>query len=130
MRFAPIAAPAIATWLFAALSVAHGGNALPAPIPSFIDQYCVDCHDRESKKGDFDLTSLESDLSDPRAFQTWLKVHDRISTGEMPPKKEERPEQHDLSAMVEALSNSLLTAEQTELARNGRATQRRLNRYE
>src|SRR6187200_122406 len=108
MRLVSIAAPAIATWLALGLPLAQGSSALPEPMPSFIDQYCVDCHDSDSKKGDFDLTSLDFNLNDPHLFTTWVKVYDRISSGEMPPKKEERPARHDLESAEQMLSKSLL----------------------
>jgi hypothetical protein len=57
-------------------------------------------------------------------------VHDRVRDGEMPPKKKARPEPAELEAFTRSLSSSLVAVEQARAAREGRATQRRLNRYE
>ena len=102
----------------------------PRAVRQFIDQHCVECHDAEKKKGDLDLTALKFDLANPTNFSKWVLVHDRVSHGEMPPKKKARPETGELAAFTESLSSSLVSAEQSRLANEGRATQRRLNRYE
>ena len=58
---------------------------------AFLDQHCVECHDAEMKKGGLDLTALEPYFAAGKAFSTWVKVHDAIAKGEMPPKKKPRP---------------------------------------
>ena len=70
--------------------------ALPAAVsfesevrPIF-EKHCVECHDAETKKGDFDLTALKSDLTQPQVFAQWVKVYDQIASGEMPPVKKPR----------------------------------------
>src|ERR1051325_6969688 len=96
----------------------------------FLTKYCTDCHDAETKKGDLDLTSFKLDLDDPQNFSRWVLVHDRVASGEMPPKKKARPDAADLSAFTSSLSAALTAADNERAAREGRATQRRLNRYE
>mgnify|MGYP006920604220 CR=1 FL=1 len=54
----------------ALVSMAH------AAIPPLLDKHCVECHDAETKKGDFDLTALKSDLTQPQVFAQWVKVYD------------------------------------------------------
>ncbi len=102
----------------------------PANLARFIDAHCADCHDSTENKGDLDLTALGLNAADPKNFATWVKVHDRVASGEMPPKKRERPETKELASFVTSLSSTLVSAEQQQLAREGRATHRRLNRYE
>ena len=58
-------------------------------LPTFFDQHCFDCHDGDEKKGSLDLTALQSSFSSPENFARWVKVHDRIESGEMPLKKKE-----------------------------------------
>ena len=50
--------------------------------PAFFEKHCYPCHDAATKKGGLDLSALKAD-----DFARWLKVHDRIEAGEMPPKK-------------------------------------------
>ena len=58
----------------------------------FIGKYCADCHDDQTLKAGLDLTHLEFKPNDDANFATWVKVHDRVNAGEMPPKKKPRPE--------------------------------------
>ncbi len=83
-----------------------------------------------TKKGGLDLTALKFDLQNRQTFASWVLIHDRVSAGEMPPKKKARPEPADLAAFVKALSTSLVAAESASSGSDGRATQRRMNRYE
>ena len=105
-------------------------NADQANISPFLQKYCEDCHDADTKKGNLDLTSLQFSLQSPTNFATWVKVHDRVASGEMPPKKKARPDAPDLIAFTNLLSSSLMVAETERISREGRATERRLNRYE
>lgn len=103
---------------------------VPADVEAFIDQRCSSCHNDEDKKGGLDLGGLLFDVEDKDSFSTWVKVHDRVAAGEMPPKEKKRPAPTELETFLGELGASLTTAEQTVVARDGRATQRRLNRYE
>jgi mono/diheme cytochrome c family protein len=117
-------------WLiFAAATSVAAGEQTPA-VRGFLEQHCFECHDSETKKGGLDLTALTFDFANSSNFSQWVAVHDRASAGEMPPKKMARPEPARLEAFTKALSSPLVAAEQAVMAREGRATQRRLNRYE
>ena len=106
-------------------------GAQPArPGHDFIESLCYDCHDSESKKGNLDLTTLPFYPDDPKVFATWVKVHDRVRDGEMPPKKKEQPDPAERAAFLKVLSEPMIAAEQAHFAKEGRATQRRLNRFE
>jgi hypothetical protein len=113
-----------------AVATAPANAALRAGDRQFIEKHCFECHDAEVKKGGLDLTALKFDPANSTNFSSWVLVHDRVSNGEMPPKKKARPETAELEAFTKALSSSLILAERTRLAKEGRATQRRLNRYE
>ncbi|MDB6108746.1 MAG: hypothetical protein JWR69_496 [Pedosphaera sp.] len=74
--------------------------------------------------------ALKLNLTEPANFATWVTIHDRVSAGEMPPKKQARPATAELRLFTNSLSSALLAADREQVAREGRATQRRLNRYE
>ena len=99
-------------------------------LPTFFDQHCFDCHDGDKKKGNLDLTALQPSFSSPENFARWVKVHDRIESGEMPPKKKERPPESEKVATLKWLRDSLIAAEQKRLADEGRTGIRRLTRSE
>lgn len=113
-----------ASILFASAPVA------PGKVRTFIDTHCAECHDADSKKGGLDLTSLGFDLKNPQDFARWVSVNDRVAAGEMPPKKKPRPPAVDLHAFTNSLGPVLLKADLARVAIEGRATKRRLNRYE
>jgi uncharacterized protein DUF1592/uncharacterized protein DUF1588/uncharacterized protein DUF1585/uncharacterized protein DUF1587/uncharacterized protein DUF1595/cytochrome c len=96
----------------------------------FISKYCADCHDDASAKSGLDLVHQSSELGNPATFETWVKVHDKVEAGEMPPKKKARPEPADLHAFIAGLTADLCSTEEACLRENGRAMKRRLNRYE
>ena len=109
----PLSAPA-------ALSDAH----------AFLEKHCYECHDGETTKGGLNLTALKVDPADPPAFAEWVLVHDRVNAGEMPPKKKPRPKESDLKSFLKTVSSALTDFQQNKDKREGRATERRLNRYE
>ena len=96
----------------------------------FLQKHCLECHDPETSKGGLDLTTLKLDLKNQTNFTRWALVHDRVNNGEMPPKKKPRPSTAELNAFTQALAASLMATEEVRTAHEGRATQRRLNRFE
>jgi hypothetical protein len=118
---------AICYWLLAA---AVGRGATPPAAVSFIQSHCTDCHDSDAKKGGLDLTSLPFDLQNAATFDEWVKIHDRVRDGEMPPKTETRPAAADLNKFLDTISKPMVQADQAQELVTGRAVWRRLNRYE
>ena len=119
----------------ALLSVALTGAApafaaVPPLAPAFIEQHCASCHNDTDKEAGLDLTALAFTPDDAANFQTWVKVHDRLEAGEMPPAKKPRPAAADLAASMGEIAGTLTAHEQEIAAREGRATRRRLNGYE
>ena len=104
--------------------------AAPKAITTFLDQHCVECHDADVKKGGLDLTSLTFDLRDPQLFEKWVKVHDSVAEGEMPPKKKARPDAKLADTFLEALDGQLRETSAAQTASQGRTLVRRLNRIE
>ncbi|QEH32299.1 Planctomycete cytochrome C [Aquisphaera giovannonii] len=100
------------------------------PDEGFVGDHCVACHDGATRKGQLDLTALKFVAGDPASRAVWIKVHDRVKAGEMPPKGEERPDAGRQAAFLEGLARAIASSERAELAGEGRATQRRLNRQE
>jgi hypothetical protein len=119
----------------AALSVCASARsaapAAPFDATAFTDQYCASCHDDVEKKGGLDLTALAFKPDDPANFAHWVRLYDRIQSGEMPPKeKKKRPDAAARAAFLDPLAAALIASERAAVAREGRATQRRLNGYE
>lgn len=113
-----------------ALSLASLCAQEAAPGCAFLEKHCLECHDAENRKGDLDLRALGFKLHDPATFARWVKVHDRVRDGEMPPKKRERPEAGEVREFLASLSKPMVAADEARAAREGRSTWRRLNRFE
>ena len=101
-----------------------------ADLQPFLQKHCLECHDAEMKKGGLDLSALKFDLANPTNFSKWVTAYDRVNDGEMPPKKKTKPETAEKDGFLQALSASLASADQARMTKEGRATRRRLNRYE
>ena len=99
-------------------------------IKDFLDAHCLACHNADDSNGNLDLSGIKVDLEDPDIVSRWVKIHDRVNSGEMPPADEPRPDTKLLQEFVTSLATTLSDAEQANYLRNGRATLRRLNRYE
>ncbi|MBI3822647.1 MAG: DUF1592 domain-containing protein [Planctomycetes bacterium] len=55
---------------------------------AFLQKHCSICHDARERKGGLDLTAVKAN-----DFARWVKVHDRIEAGEMPPRKKPSAEE-------------------------------------
>ncbi len=108
---------------------ALAGDARMDGAAGFFDHYCGECH-YEDQSGGLDLSVLKFDPDNRDNFATWVRLLDRVTAGEMPPKKKERPAPADVASFTHSVSSSLAAFENESTARDGRAMQRRLNRYE
>jgi hypothetical protein len=97
---------------------------------AFFKTHCFECHDKETHEAGLDLTTLKLDLASPENFARWVKIHDRIQSGEMPPKKQPRPPAEEKVAVLKSLKQSLLDAEKVRLGDQPRTGLRRLTRAE
>ncbi len=118
----------IALLLAVAAAVA---SAAPAPLATeklepFLETHCIDCHDSDLNKGGLDLDALGRDIKDPATMARWVRIQDRVESGDMPPAKKKRPTGAELIAFSESLSESLTRAHAASKA----AVLRRLNRRE
>ena len=80
-------------------------------LETFLEKHCYECHDDLSAEADLDITSLSRDFSDADSFSRWIKIHDRIQSGEMPPKKKPRPGAEEIAKTAGLLKASLIEAE-------------------
>ena len=103
---------------------------IPESAHAFIEENCASCHNSTDKVARLDLTTLSYDPEDRGNFTLWVKVHDKVEAGEMPPKSQPRPEADQAKAFVTGLANAFVASEQRQMGGEGRAIQRRMNRYE
>jgi len=100
-----------------------------SPLAAMVNQYCADCHDSETKKGELDLDGIRLDDVTQHP-EVWEKVVRKLRARQMPPLGKPRPEESTYEKVVSKLSDSLDGAA-AEHPNPGRTeTFRRLNRTE
>src|SRR5688500_10801734 len=97
---------------------------------AFFAANCSDCHDADTKSGGLDLAALAPAADSAENFARWVKIHDRVESGEMPPKKEPRPPAAEKASFLKSLKRSLVDAETALAAKNPPPGLRRLTRAE
>lgn len=95
-------------------------HAFEPKVRPLIDAHCIECHGEDVQKGKL---RLDGEVS----LKTWIKVHDRIAAGEMPPKKSEQPPQALRDESLKILRESLHAASLEQQRTQGRVPIRRLN---
>ena len=100
------------------------------PPTAFFEAHCYECHDTSAKKGGLDLSALRLDLASAENFSTWVKIHDRLEAGEMPPKPKTPPPAAEIAGVKKWLKDSLIQAEAAQQKNEGRTGLRRLTKAE
>lgn len=101
-----------------------------AGVREFAETHCFDCHDGTTHKAGLDLEKLDFSMSEKKNALIWESVFDRVSRGEMPPKKSEQPGEAERAAFLADVGKNLRAASLHRQAREGRAPLRRLTRME
>ena len=99
-------------------------------VQSFFMKYCLECHDTASMKGDLDLTPLAVNFGDATTFRRWVRLHDRVRSGEMPPQDSTQPPAEEIQPVLEWIRQRLSAEELQRRAADGRSVMRRMNRTE
>lgn len=119
-----------ACWVLGILLATTSRASATGPAQGFFEKHCLTCHDAASRKGGLDLSALPLDPKDADNLARWVKIHDRVESGEMPPKMRKRPPAAELAEALTSLGHSLVEAEKLRLAGNERTGLRRLTRAE
>ncbi|VTU02552.1 secreted protein containing duf1588 : Uncharacterized protein OS=Chthoniobacter flavus Ellin428 GN=CfE428DRAFT_4339 PE=4 SV=1: PSD3: PSD5: PSD4: PSCyt3: PSD2 [Gemmataceae bacterium] len=97
---------------------------------TFINDYCVSCHDGATRAGGLDLEALGPDLADGKTYARWVEVYDRVDRGEMPPKKRLGRDDAKVRAFLADLDGRLQRAGERRQRERGRVRLRRMTRLE
>ena len=126
-----LAAALVPLLVFVPVALAQG----PGDTASFfegvaplVDRSCIRCHGGRTATP-LSIPRLSQDLSDPKAFRTWQRIHDRLANGEMPPPEAPRPEAELIEAALASLKTALVDAN-LESRGDQRVPLRRLTRLE
>ena len=100
----------------------------PGEVAALVKSHCVECHSGTKPEAGLNLKQLKFDLADRRSFATWVRVHDKLEAGEMPPPDEEQPSPDERRKTVGALQKTLHAASLAQQKTEGRVALRRINR--
>ncbi len=73
------------------------------PLEPFLSQHCADCHDTEAPEGQFHLNELSADFASSRT--RWELVHQKLTTGAMPPNALPRPPEEEVRALTDWIAD-------------------------
>ncbi|MBM3847567.1 MAG: hypothetical protein FJ405_14945, partial [Verrucomicrobia bacterium] len=108
------------SWLNASLD--------PSRLPmDLLKKYCFECHDDAGRKGNLSIESLATSQPGADVFARWEKIHDKLSSGEMPPPQAEQPPSAQRNRMITELASELARLSRERQLREGRAPVRRLS---
>lgn len=105
-------------------------STLPPSARSFLDQSCAGCHQGEKAPAGIDLRALPFRLDDPHTFGLWVRVHDAVEKGMMPPGGKAALDDAARAAFLSSISRPMIAHERQRASEHGRSMLRRLNRYE
>ena len=88
------------------VSLATADESLQESVSPLVNSSCIDCHDADTDTR-LNFEKLSDDLTDPAVFRQWEQVFDRVTTGEMPPKSEPRPDSTQVTDALAKLKDSL-----------------------
>ncbi|MEQ1841455.1 MAG: DUF1587 domain-containing protein, partial [Verrucomicrobiales bacterium] len=115
----------------ALLPMVFTATAAEDEIVAFLDRHCLECHDEQTSEGDLNLLDLAFSPQDADNRSKWVRLHDRVKSGEMPPpEKVENFPAKERDRLVGLLGNALREADLIEVRENGRGPLRRLTRIE
>ncbi|MES2462296.1 MAG: c-type cytochrome domain-containing protein, partial [Armatimonadota bacterium] len=93
-----------------------------ASTAAFLRNNCIDCHSGAGKEGGFDLEALLSAPATGDNLQRWIRIHDRVRAGEMPPKSySAQPAVAARAAFLKNLAASLTARDRAATLAEGRA---------
>lgn len=120
----------LAVFLLAAAAATASGATAPPVVRAFVQAQCSGCHNAKAKQGNLDLSAVGFEPSEAANVALWVKIHDRVRDGEMPPVASLPLTKASREAFLSALAGPLAAADEKRYAASGRALVRRMNRQE
>lgn len=119
---------AVASALFLLATIISSTASADDTLPSFVSQYCVECHGETDPEAALNLTDLPRDFEDSEHHRRWVKIHDRVASGEMPPRNAVQPEDTERATFLRTLADAIVDGERASRKKAPRL--RRLTRSE
>ena len=100
------------------------------PFEAFLGKHCLRCHGPEKEKGDLRIDQLSRDFKLGADTHHWAEVVEQVNSGEMPPKKEERPSQAEIASFLTSLDARIKEGRSARMAARPAVAHYRLSRKE
>jgi mono/diheme cytochrome c family protein len=114
-----------------AAEAVHPAADLGKVVTPFFEEHCTKCHGTDKQKGDLRVDTLVIDFDSPKTMGHWEEIMNRINSGDMPPKKEKRPNPDEISRVAEWIEGQLREAESAKQSSAGeKVAFRKLSREE
>ena len=110
---------------FTAFTIFANPEAIPKRQLDFMSNYCLDCHDEDTSKGDVSLDFLKVNWQSQKVREHWSDVYTMLERDKMPPKKKDQPSKAEKAEMMKWLNQKLVSNSVI-----GGAPMRRLNKRE
>ncbi|MDP4624797.1 MAG: DUF1592 domain-containing protein [Akkermansiaceae bacterium] len=105
------------------------GGVFTKTVKPFLDQNCISCHGPDKEKGSLRVDFLAADLNDPYSLSHYQNIIDELTTGNMPPEEEPRPDAQELVEVLDVFTDLVKAAKERHGSGGGRPV-RRLTRTE
>src|SRR5690606_1442923 len=109
----------------ATLSIARAVEP-PAVVSKLVSTHCLDCPSGSAAEAGLDLSTLGTDLNNPEQCAKWVRIHDRVRDGEMPPPDFAELSRDEVKRFLESAGDWLLSADRKRQEKFGRVGARRL----
>ncbi|WP_437202779.1 DUF1592 domain-containing protein [Planctomicrobium sp. SH664] len=122
---------AVAFWTANHASAANRAipqTAAPESLKPFLDSHCLDCHQGKNAEGGLDLQALSQNLDSSAAEHRWIRILDRVQSGEMPPQDAVAPPASEREAFVRTGGEWIRQVQRARTRETGRVHARRLTR--
>jgi hypothetical protein len=83
-------------------------------VAPLLENYCMDCHDAETRKGRFNLEILDPDLLAGDNLEQWRLVEEQIHFGDMPPAKKKQPATAARAALLHWMRSELFKTQRPD----------------
>ena len=103
---------------------ASAGPDFATTVLPFLQKHCYECHSGDDATDGLDLSQYTTEASARKDPSVWARVARKLSTGQMPPPKNQRPPKEDVQAVLDWIKGSAPAKSPT------RVTMRRLNKAE
>ena len=99
-------------------------------VDDFLHNYCYDCHDTTSEKGEREFESLKIPLETIQDLVMAREIIDQVTLKEMPPKEKDQPQDEDRLEVLRVLRSEVKAARGRFESNGGKTVMRRLSNRE